>query len=208
MNGFTDYTKNALLDALVGKSGSFGALESAPPLYLALFNGATEISGNGYSRLAVANTKFNSASAGLISNSDELLFSQATAAWGQITDLRVYNASTGGNILLQAPLIDTSTIKTFVADAGTDILTVPNHLFTNGQTVRLMGNLSGGLSADTTYYVVGAAADVIQLAATSGGTAINFTADVYGEIAVTAYKTVEANDQVRFAPGALKFTLL
>ena len=46
----------------------------------------------------------------------------------------------------------------------------------NGTPVRISASVvPGGLSANTTYYVVGAAADSIQLATSVGGTAINIT---------------------------------
>lgn len=72
--------------------------------------------------------------------------------------------------------------KTFLpaaVDADANTITLPSgHGFVNGQEVILQnsgGGLPGGLSANTVYFVVGAAATTIQLSATLGGGAINIT---------------------------------
>lgn len=64
--------------------------------------------------------------------------------------------------------------------AATDIISVAGHPFVNGDQV-IFTSLTGGagLSANTVYFVVGSvAATSIQLAITSGGSAINFTTDI------------------------------
>lgn len=67
----------------------------------------------------------------------------------------------------------------FTANATTDVLTTSGKNFTTGEKVRLSvsegGTLPGGLALETDYYVVGASSSTLQLAATSGGSAINLT---------------------------------
>lgn len=75
------------------------------------------------------------------------------------------------------------TIQTFTAVAATDVLTVTDHLFVSGVSVRVSnsgGALPGGLAADTTYFVRDVSGDTFKLAATSGGAAINLTTDGTG----------------------------
>ena len=65
----------------------------------------------------------------------------------------------------------------FTADAGTDTITSAAHGLANADRVFVSSQttLPGGLSASTVYYVISAAANTFQLAATEGGAAINIT---------------------------------
>lgn len=72
--------------------------------------------------------------------------------------------------------------KTFTAANATDILTSNAHGLSNGQKVRVSsaGTLPAGLSVGTDYFVIAAAANTLQLSATLGGAAVNFTTDGTG----------------------------
>lgn len=72
----------------------------------------------------------------------------------------------------------------------------PGHGKANGQPVKLSstGSLLGGLIAGATYYVVGATAGAVQLAATPGGTAISFTGTQSGTHTITANDIGKALD--------------
>lgn len=75
------------------------------------------------------------------------------------------------------------TIQTFTADSGTDLLTVTDHVFVNGNSVQVSnsgGALPAPLVAGTTYFVRDVLGDTFKLAATSGGTAINLTTNGTG----------------------------
>ena len=208
MNGFSDYTKNALLNSLLGKTSNFGALASAPSLYLAIFAGASELSGGAYARKLAIASDFGSVSGGEVTTINDLEFPAASADWSQATDIKIVDASSGGNELAKAPLVNPSTLETFVGDAGTNILTIPNHGFSDDETVRVIGgDIPSGLSEATTYYIISATADTLQLSATQGGAAVSLTADGFGRIAKTAYKTVETGDTARFSAGSLTFSL-
>jgi hypothetical protein len=76
----------------------------------------------------------------------------------------------------------------FTASASTDTLTATAHGLTNGHPVHVIAdgadNLPGGLDETTQYYVIAATADTLQLALTSGGSAIDITSDGQGTIGV------------------------
>lgn len=90
--------------------------------YLGLFTaapsesgGGTEVSGGSYAREAVT----FSVSGNLATNSGAIEFPVATANWGTITHVAVFDASTGGNQIAYAALTASKTI------ASGDVLRVP-----------------------------------------------------------------------------------
>ena len=90
--------------------------------YIALFTDdptdagtGTEISGNGYTREAVTFT----VSGDTASNTSAVEFDAATASWGTITHVGIFDASTSGNLIAHSAL---STSKTI---GSGDILRVP-----------------------------------------------------------------------------------
>ena len=69
-----------------------------------------------------------------------------------------------------------------IVDATADAITMTAHGFTDGDEVTYTvpaapASAIGGLTDGTNYFVVGSTANTIQLAATSGGTAIDLTAN-------------------------------
>ena len=106
---FSDYLENALLNQLFrGSSYSFPGT-----LYVGLYTaaptdagGGTEVSGNGYARVAVtANTSnWANSTAGATSNSNAITFPQASGSWGTVVALGIFDASTSGNLLAWADL--------------------------------------------------------------------------------------------------------
>ena len=92
-----------------------GAVTRPTAWYLGLFTaapgdagGGTEVSGGGYVRKAVT----FSVSGNLATNSAAVEFDVATADWGTITDIAVFDASTGGNQIAYATLTTSKTIAT------------------------------------------------------------------------------------------------
>ena len=97
----------------------------------------------------------------------------------------------------------------------TDVFTSTAHGFVNGQ-VLLVSGLTGlcGITTDTPYYVIAASADTFQLAATVGGTAINFTSDgtanvipvvdIVGKVADYAQTLTTVKRQVPDTAGVLR----
>lgn len=84
--------------------------------YLGLFtanpdedgSGATEVSGNAYARKAVT----FSVSGNLATNTGAVEFDVATGAWGVISHVAVFDASTGGNQIAYAALTTSKDIQT------------------------------------------------------------------------------------------------
>jgi len=109
MSALSDYLENELLDHVIG-----AAAYSAPAtLYLAAFTaaptdagGGTEASGGSYARASVGNnlTNWPAASGGTKSNAIAIAWPEATASWGTITHLGVFDAASGGNLLWHGPL--------------------------------------------------------------------------------------------------------
>ena len=68
--------------------------------------GGTEVSGGSYARKSVAFT----VSGNLATNSAAVEFDVATADWGTITDIAVFDAVSGGNMIAYATLTASKTI--------------------------------------------------------------------------------------------------
>lgn len=95
-----------------------------------------------------------------------------------------------------------STVTISIASPG--VVTWNSHGFSNGQPIALLitGALPTGLTAGTVYYVVSAATNTFQLAATVGGSAINTSGSQSGTH--TAYASgsyeVYGNGWTAFGP--------
>lgn len=108
---FSSYADNKLIDHLLG-SGTYTKPASK---YVALYVGdpagsGTEIStsGTGYARQSAAFTiTTNSAT-----NTSQLTWSTATANWGTITHVAIYDAVTAGNQLVTSALSSSRTVNT------------------------------------------------------------------------------------------------
>ena len=77
--------------------------------------GGTEVSGGSYARKSVA----FSVTGNLATNSAAVEFDVATADWGTITDIAVFDAVSGGNMIAYATLTAAKTIS------NGDVLRVP-----------------------------------------------------------------------------------
>lgn len=81
----------------------------------------TEVSGGSYARTAVTMT----VSGDTASNSGAVEFAAATASWGTVTHLAVFDASTGGNIIAHGALTVSKAIGSGdifrIADGDLDI---------------------------------------------------------------------------------------
>lgn len=112
MSEFSNYLENALINATLRAT----AYTSPAAVYVALFTtdptdagSGTEVSGGAYVRKAVT---FAAPSNGVTSNSADVTFDQATANWGTLTHIGVFDASSAGNLLYHTPLTTTKTIET------------------------------------------------------------------------------------------------
>jgi hypothetical protein len=81
----------------------------------------------------------------------------------------------------------------FTANPSTDTFTAPAHGMSNGKRVRVTStdHLPDGLGAGNYYFVIGATTNTFQLAATSGGSAVDVTAPGAGTHTVISDGTTE-----------------
>lgn len=111
MAGFSDYLELEVLDHVFG-----GASYTAPAtIYVALYTvapddtgGGTEVSGGSYARQSMA---FGTASSGSISNSGSVEFPTATADYGTVVAMGLFDASSAGNLLAYGNLTTSKTVS-------------------------------------------------------------------------------------------------
>lgn len=121
MGSKSNYLEKKLLD------GVLGGPDFVRPgtVHIALFTtgtlsedgtGAVEVSGGGYTRLAVTNTATefpaSSGSPSKKTNANLLLFPTATADWGTVTQWAIYDAGTTGNMLYYGTFASSRLIQT------------------------------------------------------------------------------------------------
>ena len=128
MSAMTDFLENKLIDQIFRNQ--------TPPttstLYVGLFTGApsdagggTECSGNAYARVSVASSLANwagtqgagttvasSGTGGQTSNNNAITFPTPTGGgWGTVTHFAIFDAASGGNMLLEGSLAIAKTIN-------------------------------------------------------------------------------------------------
>ena len=115
---FSSYTDNKLIDHLLG-SGTYTKPSSK---YVALYVGdpagsGTEIStlGSAYARQSAAFT----ITGGVATNTAALEWPAATSSWGTVNYIAIYDASTGGNMLVSSALTYAKSIS------SGDVLRIP-----------------------------------------------------------------------------------
>ena len=112
MSGFTDYLEDALLKHVFTNT----AYTSPTTVYAALFTvapsdtgGGTEVSGGAYARQSMA---FSVSGTGtLATNSAAVEYPTATADYGTVVAVGIFDASTSGNLLAYANLTVSKTVS-------------------------------------------------------------------------------------------------
>lgn len=148
MSQASDYIENEILDHVLGN----GAFTSPATLYVRLYTsatndtgGGTEVSGGSYAATACS---FNASTTnGVVTTSATVTFPTATANWGTVTHLAIWDAATLGNQVSHGVLDVSKTVTTndtFEISAGqltqtvsgtaTDYLEqkVADHIFSEG----------------------------------------------------------------------------
>lgn len=116
MSAFSDFLENEILDHILG-----GADYARPAnLFFALYTagptdagGGTQVSGSNYARVSVTNnaTNFPAATAGQKKNGSVITFPTASGTWGTVTHVGIFDASSGGNLLMHAALASSKLIE-------------------------------------------------------------------------------------------------
>ena len=141
MAALSNTFQNKFLDFLLraqpfGFAGTTAAAGTGPAnVYVALFTaaptaagGGTEVSGNGYARVAVASsltawagtqaaasTAASTGTSGLTSNNATVTFGTPLASWGQVVDVALMDSATGGLMLAYGGLQTNMTVNTGTA---------------------------------------------------------------------------------------------
>lgn len=110
MSEMSNYLENALINVTL-RNTTFTAV--ATP-YIALFTSdptdagtGTEVSGGSYARTSAT---FGAPSNGVSVTTADVTFPTATASWGTVGWIGIYDASTSGNLLYHTPLDTAKTI--------------------------------------------------------------------------------------------------
>ena len=111
MSALSDYAENKVLDVL-GANATFTAPSN---VYLGLSTGSlgddnsgTELTGNNYSRVSVS---FGAAASGTMSNDAAIECAAATGSWGSVSHWALFDASSGGNMLVSGSFSAAKTIS-------------------------------------------------------------------------------------------------
>lgn len=110
MAAMSDYLENALINAVLR-----GTTYTSPTtVYIGLFTSdptdaktGTEVTGGAYARQAIT---FGAPTNGVSYSSADVLFPVATASWGTVTHIGIFDAATSGNLLFHGTLTNTKTI--------------------------------------------------------------------------------------------------
>lgn len=113
MSGFTDYLEDALLKHVFTNT----AYTSPTTVYAALFTvapsdtgGGTEVSGGAYARQSMAFSV--SGTSTLATNSAAVEYPTATADYGTVVAVGIFDAASSGNLLAYANLTTSKTVST------------------------------------------------------------------------------------------------
>lgn len=111
----SDYLENKLNDHVLGNT----SFSTPATVYMAAFTvaptdagGGTEATGGSYARVSITNntTNWPNSSGGSKSNGTAITFPTASASWGSIVAVALFDASSSGNLLYWATLSVNKTI--------------------------------------------------------------------------------------------------
>lgn len=104
MDAKTTYLENALINHVLRNT----ALSSPTTVYIGLYTvaptdagGGTEVTGGSYARQSAA---FSAPVSGATSNSGSVTFPAASAPWGTVVAMGIFDALSGGNLLFYGTL--------------------------------------------------------------------------------------------------------
>ena len=110
MAEMSNFLENALINATLRNT----TYTSVATVYVSLWTSdptdagsGTEVSGGSYARTSIT---FGAPSNGVTTSNADCTFPQATASWGTVSHIGLYDASTSGNLLFHTPLDTSKTI--------------------------------------------------------------------------------------------------
>jgi len=129
MTALSNYAELKVLDHLFRNTAY-----TSPSAYMGLFTSdptdagtGTEVSGNGYARVQIDNKMAAAASGAISSNSDITFPTASGGAFGTITHIGIFDASSSGNLLAHGALTASKTISdgdTFQINSGSLTITI------------------------------------------------------------------------------------
>lgn len=121
MAAASDYLELKILEHTLGIT----AYTQPTTVYLALFTTdptdagtGTEVSGGSYARQSIS---WNTPASGAVTNSADVTFPQATADYGVVSHIGIFDASSAGNLLYHGALSASKSVTTndtFIVEAG------------------------------------------------------------------------------------------
>lgn len=203
--GMTPTEKNRIVD-LASPGWTHASLHTGDPST----TGANEVTGGSPAYARKALTWGSSAAGQAVTVTTAQAFDVPAAT--TVVFIGFWSAITAGTFRSFAPAGAALTNPlAFTALASTDILTVPGHTFTAGQQVMVIdtdgSSLPTGIAENTTYFVVTVSGSTFKLSATSGGSAIDLTADGAGHVTAVQNEIFGAQGTYTIAIGQAAFSL-
>jgi len=110
MSAMSDYLELKVLDHVLGTT----SYTMPTTVYIGLSTGSfaddnsgTELTGNGYARQSIA---FDAAASGTTDNTSNVDFPAATGSWGTVSHYGLFDASSGGNLLIHGAFTVSKTV--------------------------------------------------------------------------------------------------
>lgn len=205
----SNYAEDAVMNALFNNvalqvATQFLALHTADPGE----TGANEAAGGSYARQEIT-AKLGASSGGAVTTTADTEFAVMPAA--TIFGVSIWDAVSAGNCLWTGWLTGSPVVRGVCsAEADDDTFTAKGHgLVADDRVVfdseGLGVTLPAGVSAGTVYFVLasGLTTDAFKISTTSGGSAVNVTADGNASFLKVVPKVVNAGDTFRVATGQL-----
>jgi len=204
-----NYLEDAVLNHIFGKESY-----AAPTVHVALStgdpgedgSGLAEPVGGAYDRVATAPADWNAASGGVLRNAVDLVFAEATEAWGVITHFALFDKAIASHAIAGVTTGDAGSAAFIVAGDITSELEDGALLRVHGSTgndglytVRAGSSYEGGAN-ETTVNVEEAVSD-----ATADGT-LQTLGNLLFSGTLQSSKEIEAGDTAKFGANDLEIT--
>jgi hypothetical protein len=214
MAGFSNYLSQGVLGGATAKT----AFPTVTAAYIALFTavgsdagtGFTEVSGGSYARVTTSAASWNSpggTSPSTESNASSLTFPAATASWGTIIAVGLYDALTSGNLLAWDYLGNFNWSPVTITAASPGVVTFPANGFSAADSIIFTTEFGGAAptvsagSLSGTLTVISPTTDTFTMQ--NGATAINTSTSGSGMIRKITPLVVNTGGIPTFGAGSL-----